>query len=1594
MSAGAQMVVAKIAELLDVNKKMLQLMEQKEKAGDKDKKGGPPGGGGGGGDKGGGIDADKMAGLAGSIKDLITAAKEADAVKPASATKIIKFYETFANGITKIINTMDADKTKEFGEVMKVLIQGSSGFVKAMALTAILAPLAIIGALAFGAIVRIVMGIISNTRGMKKQARDSLEALFGMARGIAIFMLVMVGIGILLPQVAIGVLGFVGAVMVLSLGINLASKISGDGAGFIKGPLGALLKMARGVALFMLVMIGIALTLDFVAIGVLGFVGAIMVLAGGIRLSEKIAGDGSGFVQGPLGALMKMAKGVFLFSVTMVLISFFIPQLALGTLAFIGMITLLAGGLRLVEIVAGKGGLKKAGNIMAEDGPIGSLMKMAKGIFLFSLTMVLISFFIVRLALGTLAFVGMLILLTGGLKLMDLIINAGKSGKGAAKRMKDMMGEGGPIGSLMKMAWGILIFSAVMVGVGFFAAQFSLGALVVTLALTAVGTVMLMIYGNKKVKDGANNLIRVGLALVAFSVGFAAMAYVLNKFTVGWEQVAIMGAVIVGMGLVGMVLGIPPIDGWVKAGAINLILLGAALTVFSIGFAIFMATIEKQNVTWARLAIMGAVIVGMAAIGLVLGIPAVAGFAIIGAGVLIALGAALLIFSVGFAVFAAASTLFKSNEEVLRAGLAIGTIGLAFAAIGFPVVAAFVVIGAAAMVVAAVALLPISMALAIWNASGVAANADQIADSIPKLLKAIGWGMVGMSGPPDAGWFGEGLVVAAANAVYYVGMVLMGSYAMMIAAAALVPISIGLSIFKATGWKDEDSNGLRNMLMSVGNAFADLARGGNWIYVQLGIMATMFMGNTLASLAKGIQALANMTFTEYEWDDSTKKLEPKKKTKLTNTDVQLAAQNAATMITTMVEPLAMFGTLFTGGKVSIKNAEGQIIATRFEGLNPFATMMGIIMLGTLGKNLVALAEGTKAWATMSYWEYELQYNPETKMKDLRPSAKRKLSNTEIQDAGKNIASVIFSLVGPVAAFGALMALGDAAASANPLGAMMVGLGVGKNPIEKGIASLGALGTSLASLAGGVRDWATMSYWEYALQFNPKTGMNELLPSAKKRLTPDEFIQTGKNIADVIYALVGPVAAWGALMLGGNVASGPFVALGLSDAKNVIEKGIESLGVLGTSIRLMADGVRAFANLEFTENEVIKDPKTGISKLQPKKISKLTPTEMTNAIDNIAKIFRVSVSAIIDADGMVWNDTYTAWSNNGEEFTYDSGWDGLINTTQGLNKWIPEFAKSAPHVKNLINAASGVDPVKGLFGLTVLDTLLFKVVKSMIDVDGAVYHGTVNAYTNNGTSFSYDAGWEGLINTTTQMRTWLMSYAGVVGATMGIFKDPGKFKPVSESVKIFTDEVVRRIASPGDIMLFGIALQQMDKHLTQLGTLSTRYLMMNMTLQPNLVKKYDDFTAITERLAKIATPFEKFVKSFVVMAKEMGTFAKNFKMMTPEGLAAYESWTNAVVTVAETDFTTIQTQLTAMRDLAATVYGGGDKEIAATDDGQSEEAKKNAMKNKETAVDKPNKLTGEVAGGGGKIDSDAIANAIRQGLSSISSITVGTIIQQK
>jgi hypothetical protein len=53
----------------------------------------------------------------------------------------------------------------------------------------------------------------------------------------------------------------------------------------------------------------------------------------------------------------------------------------------------------------------------------------------------------------------------------------------------------------------------------------------------------------------------------------------------------------------------------------------------------------------------------------------------------------------------------------------------------------------------------------------------------------------------------------------------------------------------------------------------------------------------------------------------------------------------------------------------------------------------------------------------------------------------------------------------------------------------------------------------------------------------------------------------------------------------------------------------------------------------------------------------------------------------------------------------------------------------------------------------------------------------------------------------------------------------------------------------------------------------------------------------QRLANIATPFEKFTKSFGQMSKDMRIFAENFGLMDERGIMAFKEWTDSINTLS-------------------------------------------------------------------------------------------------
>jgi hypothetical protein len=152
------------------------------------------------------------------------------------------------------------------------------------------------------------------------------------------------------------------------------------------------------------------------------------------------------------------------------------------------------------------------------------------------------------------------------------------------------------------------------------------------LALASLGGIAVIIKilerGNRSIIKGALGLSLLGASLIPLSIGLKTLE------DVKWKTLGIAGAALGGLVLTGAVLGKNALSIVKGAGAIALI--GASLIPLSIG----LKTLE--GIKWKTLGIAGAALGGLALAAAGLGIPKVAGFVAIGAGVIALLGASLI----------------------------------------------------------------------------------------------------------------------------------------------------------------------------------------------------------------------------------------------------------------------------------------------------------------------------------------------------------------------------------------------------------------------------------------------------------------------------------------------------------------------------------------------------------------------------------------------------------------------------------------------------------------------------------------------------------------------------------------------------------------------------------------------------------------------------------------------------------------------------------------------------------------------------------------------------------------------------------------
>jgi len=873
-----------------------------------------------------------------------------------------------------------------------------------------------------------------------------------------------------------------------------------------------------------------------------------------------------------MGGLKDLGMAIALFGITMVGFSYVLPQIAKGALGFITVVAGLGVALWTLSKVLqwGSGGFR-------DTSPLKTLSHLGYSIAVFGVTMALMSYAAPQIFAGALVFTTVVATLGLTVFLLDKVLGNNKLFGGKDSAVK----SSGPLSTLIKLGWSIAAFSASLVLVGLFVKPFALGAIAVTLAISAMG-ISLRLLGNASARRGTQNLQRLSISLGIFTLAMAGWVHLVQpKLT--WEGLGMLGAAIGGMGLIATVLGLPAVDKSAKKGAANLILLGGALATFSIGLAIY-AQLAAEKLSWDSLAMLGATIGTMALVGTILGIPAVFPLVLSGSIALIALGASLTAFSIGLGVYAnTVAGKMTMTDLVILAGT-VTAMGLIGSVVG--IISPLVIAGSAALVVAGGALISISTGLSVFAKSNFT---KENGENLNYALRSMMAGFLGYESLDDVG------LSSLAKVPVQAGLVATMSASMLLASSALLPITKSLKIFKEANWQEGDSKILKEVIGSIIGAFTENLKDVDWVDLWFGLNSLNNVGNVLTGLAEGVGAFANLSFIEQEFDEKAGKLIPKRVVRLSSTDITNAGISIGNVINAMVEPVAKFGNEITSGIGS------------FIGI-PLA----INSLETLGSGLVNLATGVQDWSNMTVTSWGVQKDPKTGLNKLVPTGKTELKKPQLDSAKSNIGKVLLALTKPLSDFGKIF-------SSDSVLDFFGGL-IDKTSVEKGIASMASLGTGLANMALGVSYWGNMKYAPMILGKNKETGLNELMPG---KPIPLDIENAGKNIGSVLTALAKPLSDFGKIFSGG-VISGLFGGVTGDD----IITGIEQMGVISNNLAEMGKMVGSWNRFSFTEMEV-KD-----GRLVPKKVHPLGSDAIEVARQNILKIIGILPEALGKYDSMV------------------------------------------------------------------------------------------------------------------------------------------------------------------------------------------------------------------------------------------------------------------------------------------------------------------------------------------------------------------------
>jgi hypothetical protein len=494
--------------------------------------------------------------------------------------------------------------------------------------------------------------------------------------------------------------------------------------------------------------------------------------------------------------------------------------------------------------------------------------------------------------------------------------------------------------------------------------------------------------------------------------------------------------------------------------------------------------------------------------------------------------------------------------------------------------------------------------------------------------------------------------------------------------------------------------------------------------------------------------------------------------------------------------------------------------------------------------------------------------------------------------------------------------------------------------------IASIGTSISSLAAGVKDMATMTF--SGMKLNPKTGKLETVDKVK--LTDAEIQAVGPNVAAIINALAEPLTKFGEWAVKGSIGFGA-IRIGSS----YMTKGIEAATQIGGILTSLAEGVAKMANLEVTEYEVINKGTTK-AKLVPKSTRKLKDTDFKDAGKNVDTILTALMDPLTTF-GMKMKEGGTWFKDSGleagikgasmvggiitsladgvakmasleviDQIVLNGGTTDAKIVPKGTRKLIPDDFKAAgENVNKILNAL--IDPLTefgkkfkdgstwftdsgleaGIKGMAMVADPIAKLADTVIKMaSGSVtISEVINGKIVPKSIISFQQALPGARVAMTDMlnmfpdvliafgkkiegeKKSIESGMEIVPKFETIAKEIGtiseKYKSITENIQAAKKTGI----NPGDVM----------------ATFATSIALMGGAfdkMQPSKITMYKDFASTTEGLTKIITPFEKFTKIFGQFSKDMGSFVSVWQKFGKDETLNFKTYAESLKTISSVD----------------------------------------------------------------------------------------------